>query len=166
VLLDHGADVDSVGPMGTPLVVAASQGHTSVVEVLLDHGADIEGGLSRKTPLFEAVRAGSAATVAVLIRHGANVNMHGGGTFRGATPLHEAVIWPSASLEIVELLVRAGADVNVRDDVLKLTPLEMARRNTGQNRSKIVEFLERQSRGGTEVIESKEPDVHPVCEVK
>ncbi|MGA5439758.1 ankyrin repeat domain-containing protein [Streptomyces griseoincarnatus] len=55
-----------------PLVLAATCGHTDVVDVLLDRGADIEDrDFKGRSPLEWAVSFGQPATVRLLLRRGA-----------------------------------------------------------------------------------------------
>lgn len=93
------------------------------IEAALKAGADIhETDKNGVTPLHHAVRFRSPAAVETLLRHGANVNQ----TCRrsGSTPLHRAVTWSGApatagkqasARQIIELLLRFGADVSIRN---------------------------------------------------
>ncbi|MGA5145492.1 ankyrin repeat domain-containing protein [Streptomyces griseoincarnatus] len=55
-----------------PLVLAATLGHTDVVDVLLDRGADIEDrDFKGRSPLEWAVSFGQPAAVRLLLRRGA-----------------------------------------------------------------------------------------------
>lgn len=100
------------------------------VGILLQHGADPNRGRaeSLETPLHHALaRAGDAdreELVRLLIDHGADVNAKTApgivsynfwrdARTRGETPLHRAAAY--ASIEIVELLLKAGADRSIRD---------------------------------------------------
>ena len=66
--------------------------------------------------IVEAARAAQWETVRVLVEQGADVNQAAG----GMTPLHWASYW--GNLETVDLLLGAGADAAVADD-LGVTPL-------------------------------------------
>ena len=93
------------------------------LNILVDAGADVNFGLS-STPLSLAAGRGSPKLVAALINAGANVNWHNS---TGWTPLHWACWCNDSSVECVELLLNAGADVNARgflDD--RGTPLDYA----------------------------------------
>ncbi|PTB34868.1 hypothetical protein M441DRAFT_205868 [Trichoderma asperellum CBS 433.97] len=63
----------------TPLHIAASKGHTPIVQMLLDTGeVDLESINSMgRTPLFEAV-GGVEETIRILLDHGADVNWKDG----------------------------------------------------------------------------------------
>ena len=73
---DQGAEIDKADNCGdTPLMVAASRGHTSVVSWLLQRGADrrlesVSGSWSGKTALAIAVERGHMDTVQVLAGYG------------------------------------------------------------------------------------------------
>lgn len=70
---------------------------------------------------------GKARIAALLIEAGADVNGYGtpedfDGFHSHAGPLHQAV--SSASLDLIKLLVRAGADLSATDKIFNGTPLE------------------------------------------
>lgn len=67
----HGADVDTLGPLGvTPLILAASHGSRRTADVLLDHGARISVQTGhRETALSEATAHGHADIVKLLLTH-------------------------------------------------------------------------------------------------
>jgi Ankyrin repeats (3 copies) len=78
--------------------------------------------LSSSIPLTHAVTSGNESAVTALLANGVDVNETTSG---GQTPLILAVIFGHTNL--VELLVRAGADPEVRDN-LGLNAIEWARR--------------------------------------
>lgn len=83
------------------------------IEKLINAGADVNNpsGLFATTPLMwaiEAARNGSKLTlVQFLLAHGADANLQ---DYFGATPLMNAA-W-EGNLPIVQLLIKAGADIN------------------------------------------------------
>ena len=97
------------------------------VKVLCQHGADPNRGRteSLETPLHHGLAgAGETELIQLLIDHGADVNaktepgvssfnFFGETPTRGETPLHRAAAY--ASIEVVELLLRAGADRAICD---------------------------------------------------
>jgi ankyrin repeat protein len=78
-LIDAGAEVNFFG--WPPLVYAACNGHTEIVDILIGKGAEINGKTENgSTALFFASRFGHLPTVKALLRHRADptvVNDHG-----------------------------------------------------------------------------------------
>lgn len=75
VLVEYGADVDSVGFFTAPPLFRASiSGCTGIVTLLLESGADvnIKGGSTRVTPLVTATLNGHTEIVRILLEHGAD----------------------------------------------------------------------------------------------
>ncbi|XP_059480520.1 ankyrin repeat and KH domain-containing protein 1-like [Neocloeon triangulifer] len=156
LLLARGAHPEAKGPdKSSALHAACARGFTEVAEVLLDGGARIDAmDSSDRTPLYLAVSRGHEDTVQMLIRRGARINLE---EIHGYNALCEAV-WQKKprlvclllesgakithshrllhhcvllrQLEIVQLLLQAGALANLRDDSGD-TPLLLAVR-TGQ----------------------------------
>lgn len=83
--------------------------------------ADDPALVREPAPLLAAARLGNARAVALLLSLGAPV---GGQDHDGASPLHRAV--QSGSLETVDALLAAGADVDRRDRRWRSTPLGWA----------------------------------------
>ena len=96
-------------------------------KLLVAHGADVNRGRddSLETPLHHALAGGAdIELIRLLVDRGANVNaktmpgvcsynFYGSTPTRGETPLHRAAAF--ASLEVVQLLLRAGADRAIQD---------------------------------------------------
>src|SRR5690606_38776614 len=111
----------------TPLLYAAREGATAVARLLMEAGADIEqADANGTTPLLTAIINDRMATARALIEAGADVNAV---DWYGQTPLWAAVdvrnldvngptrdngVDRAAVLEIIELLLERGADVNAR----------------------------------------------------
>lgn len=128
-LLANGETLSSLGN-NFDLNGAAYHGHWQLCQFLLENGADANSPLSDtgETPLHAALcKAGRPAydlVVKVLLAHGANPNCQtqissSTGSFmrdcrtRGETPLHRAAAF--GTLECIEMLLDAGADVAAKD---------------------------------------------------
>ncbi len=138
---------DSSG--NTPLHTAAISGSVPMADLLLSLGAGIDAdNLASLTPLSEAIRSAKDETALFLIDKGANLEKNGGAlvwaALRNRTAVAERLIAKGANIdqkkgdytplgnavrmgqfEVAELLVRKGADLNVRDS-LGNTPLDNA----------------------------------------
>ena len=101
-IIEHANDSKS-----TPLHGAATCGHGDVCEFLIEQGAivDQQDELGQ-TPLTVAAVARSKTCVKLLIEKGANVNHRDN---FGNTPLHAHVSTELKSIEIMEILIKAGA---------------------------------------------------------
>ncbi|RLM79218.1 hypothetical protein C2845_PM12G14200 [Panicum miliaceum] len=119
ILLSKGASVDALPNRGTPLHLAATDGHHKTVKILLDHNADcnkIVHGIY--TPLLVSIYAPSLKCVKILLKAGADVNGVG-----NITPLIDAV--SGGLTECMKCLLKAGADPNVPDEFGRM-PIEFA----------------------------------------
>lgn len=129
-LLDLGEDVHSLGPRGTALAVACSNGHADAVQLLLQAGANIELDASAisewrrngYTPLGFAVLGRHASVVKLLLAEGADVNHSD--DLPWSTLIEQAVY--NGDITVARLLISAGADVNSCDKVGDQTPLQIA----------------------------------------
>ena len=97
--------------------------------ILREAGANLEATSSlRLTPLHEAAVNGRPELLSLLIQSGVNVNVANN---IGYTPLHEATSIPLApgyagsAVDCVDLLLKAGAAVNV-EEINRWTPLDIA----------------------------------------
>ncbi len=158
ILIDYGADVRRVYPDGrTPLHIAVANGHFTTVELLIDRGADLaikdktgmtpldlaaainhpgmvgmllEAGATSSRPLLRnAVRQNRAELVVALLTHPGEPL---------APVLREALA--KSSPAIVGLLLKAGANINARDEA-GFTPLHDAA--LAGNASVVRSLLER-----------------------
>ncbi|WP_201829409.1 ankyrin repeat domain-containing protein [Microvirga zambiensis] len=116
-LIEAGADVNAKDRIDdSPYLYAGARGHLEILKMTLAHGADLKstnryGG----TALIPASERGHVDTVRTLIDAGVNVDHVNN---LGWTALLEAIILGDGGerhRQIVELLVKAGADVNLAD---------------------------------------------------
>jgi len=140
VLLDHRADIDLPDPDGvTPLHLAIMNANWDLAKQLILAGADVnQWDIFGEAPLFTAIgrrtqinggrgsidplnKTDGLTIVAMLLERGANPNMQlffrpanvtGSTLTRGSTPLIRAAT--TADLEVINLLLKHGADVNVK----------------------------------------------------
>ncbi|XP_072914150.1 ankyrin repeat and SOCS box protein 12a [Hemitrygon akajei] len=77
VLLDHGAEVDSLDVKAqTPLFTAVSGRHLDCVQALLRAGANPNGSIyNNSSPILVAAREGEVEILKELLEHGAEVNV-------------------------------------------------------------------------------------------
>ncbi|XP_043913504.1 ankyrin repeat and SOCS box protein 12 [Protopterus annectens] len=98
------------GIPGTPLRLAACEGHLKCLEVLLSFGAEVDSlDVKAQTPLFIAVRGGHLECVQALLAAGADPN---GSIHNGCSPLLNAA--RQGNVEIIKELLNHDAEINVR----------------------------------------------------
>jgi len=115
LLLEHGANPDTLDGAGTPLLMAAVySSHLSQVQLLLDHGANPNlKAADGNTALMWAAYNLDTKTVDLLLAHRADVNSK---DKNGLTALMYALINIKGShTAAIRSLLAAGADVNVLD---------------------------------------------------
>lgn len=119
---------------GTPLIYAAMQGYSRLVEMLLESGADTS---SVNETGFDALHAssmhGDPVTALALVEGGADLETVDSSV--GATSLHMAA--QAGNHQVVEVLVRAGAKVDQRTTDGE-TPLYLA---ATRDKSRVVSVL-------------------------
>lgn len=102
---------DSAGE--TALMLAIRQRHLPAVDLLLDAGADPNAVVTDWPILTEAAYqdafAGRTELVELLLAHGANPNPS------GYPPVAAAISQEGSSLDVIGLLIAAGADINAGD---------------------------------------------------
>ncbi|HKE85247.1 MAG TPA: ankyrin repeat domain-containing protein [Vicinamibacterales bacterium] len=119
ILIAAKATVDTPNDFGiTPLLHASRIGDAAMVDLLLKAGASPSRAHPEgETPLMAAARSGSVPAVRALLARGANVNA--AETIQNTT----ALMWASAEghLDVADVLIEAGADVNRQAHVTTLT---------------------------------------------
>lgn len=112
----------SVKPRGTnatsALHMAAESGSAECVQLLLDAGADLNSSsLTCPTPLHYALDSNHLECAQLLLERGAEPDTE---SSPGYTPLHGAA---AASPECLNLILKYGVRVNVREEDTGMTPL-------------------------------------------
>jgi hypothetical protein len=111
---------DIGGAHGTALIACCAKGKLGGVKLLLERNADLDIVCTgRGKALHVACRNGHKDVIRLLQQNGANVNED-----CGNTPLQLAAA--SGDLELVKLLVAAGADVNFPPNNQGSSPLQIA----------------------------------------
>ncbi|KAL5566301.1 hypothetical protein UlMin_029465 [Ulmus minor] len=119
-LLEQGADPSIASELGaTALHHSAGIGDIELMRHLLSKGVDVDSQSDAGTPLIWAAGHAQPEAVKVLLEHNANPNIE---TDDGVTPLLSSVA--AGSLTCMELLIQAGAKVNVSAG--GATPLHVA----------------------------------------
>ncbi|KZL82888.1 multiple ankyrin repeats single kh domain-containing protein [Colletotrichum incanum] len=138
-LLDRGADVNAFTtnenfPQGTALQVACESGKLEIVTLLLERGANPNLGAGEDTcPLIAAASKGEQEILKLLVKARADVNVFGG--WDNSTVLINAVA--NLPIESLQVLVDAGADVNLADQEADTALIVAAREGDGDS----VRFL-------------------------
>lgn len=116
-LLNAGAAVNVVGPLGSAFELAAVNDDLEMAALLLDHGADIEIRFEGSTELIWAVVDGRFEMTQLLLSRGADVRARSdeGLLATGSTALHASALTDFGHAAIAELLLEAGADVKAID---------------------------------------------------
>ncbi|RLU18410.1 hypothetical protein DMN91_008767 [Ooceraea biroi] len=134
-LILKGADVNAELIMGcTPLHCAVEIGHEKIARTLLKHGANVNAidKIYKNAALHYAAKYGHEGIVKTLLEYKADPNIN---TFQGLTPLHLAV---QNGLEIVNILLKHGVDINAKTKIYYWTPLHYAVKSGHEI---VVEFL-------------------------
>lgn len=112
-----------VNSFGKSLLDAATKnGQIDIAKFLLKSGVDINGKFELEPPIVTAAKHNQYPMIEFLLKTGANVNLTG--SFH-RTALFYSVV--SGYFEIIKLLIRSGADVNIKDDEFgaQFSPLQI-----------------------------------------
>uniref|UniRef100_A0A2C9K917 GOLD domain-containing protein n=1 Tax=Biomphalaria glabrata TaxID=6526 RepID=A0A2C9K917_BIOGL len=103
-----------------------SEATVSDIQQLLDEGADVNClNKNDLPPLHVGVRNKHTDAIDVLVHGGAQINAKGPSAVKGNTALHEAVTLGPSGMKVIEALLTAGADHNVKNDRNE-TPYDLA----------------------------------------
>lgn len=113
-LIKYGAQVDCTDPNGfTPLLSACFRGQNEIVACLLQNSASVDQCDNDGWSVLHYASSLSAATVRLLVQFGASINQQ---NQYGSTPLAVLADRPCPRVDIIELLLMAGADPNLVDN--------------------------------------------------
>jgi len=139
ILIESGSDVNAMDNISdSPYLYAGAEGHLEILRMTLEHGADLAsvnryGG----TALIPAAHHGHIETVRELLQTATDIDHVNN---LGWTALLEAVILGDGGpiyIEIVKLLLEAGADAEIADRD-GLTPLEHAKQRGYAEMTKLL----------------------------
>lgn len=139
LLLKCGADIEAKDCRdNTALSIACTMGHTEVVTALLEHGANPnhaskDGG----TPLQNICAMGNIALLKLILKPQYKLDVNAQGT-NGVTPLMAALTTAPKPYLLAQMLIEAGADVNIAEEQYHATPLLLA---IGRNDADLVTLL-------------------------
>ena len=113
------------------LMLAALKGHVALVKLLVENDADVNK--PGWTPLHYAATAGNVPIIELLLDNSAYIDAE---SPNGSTPLMMAAMYGTP--EAVKVLIQAGADLNVKNQ-LGLSALDFAVRGNRQNAKELIE---------------------------
>ena len=145
MLMDAASDLNALNAAGQPpLGIAMEAGNFRLGKFLLDKGAHADP-LDARPPLIDAAANDDddVGGVQLLLRHKVRIN---GVDSQGRTALHHAAM--QGNLDIIDLLLDAGAEVKARDDH-GMTPLLLAAAN-----GRLLAFRRIRSRLGSEAADA------------
>ena len=135
-LIDAGANINSQNEWKkTPLHLAATHQQIETVRLLVSAGANLESkDKYGSTPLHQAASMRKGDSIEYLIESGADVNAV---TKSGVSVLHTSIGHPSY-IELVRMLIEAGANVNYGTPKYEVFPLHYA---MDENQFRIFDLL-------------------------
>jgi len=143
-LIKAGVDVSKKFNLGasrniTPLYFAVSLGQADIGKLLIDAGADVNIKFEGVNLLHvAALYGGNKAVAELLIAKGLDVNQKctASGKAKDITPLHAAA--GKDKIEVAEVLIKNGAELDAKVFQNHYTPLHVAARN---NKKAVAELL-------------------------
>jgi ankyrin repeat protein len=120
LLLEHGANVNSLNGGTTPLHIASYNGNTNIISLLLDYDANLTI-YNKAGHLAIHVAVENIDVFQQLLDKGADINAM---TSNGGSVLAVA-IWNNAPILTINLILNKGVDVNNIDNT-PCTPLHVA----------------------------------------
>jgi uncharacterized protein len=120
-LIEYGADINLVAPIGTPIMAALEKGCDECVEMLLEAGCDVELTTTISGPLSKAIEARRPDLLERLLKAGCPPDQVPG--YGGCPGLVLAV--ETGCAECVGVLLQGGAEPNSRASmVMTIDPLK------------------------------------------
>jgi ankyrin repeat protein len=135
VLIDKGADVNMTTQYGeTILMRALGNSNKELASLLIEKGADLSPTRpGSEPPLFRIIGMGDNDLLTLAIQKKADLNIKDSA---GNTPLMRAVMYGDGKTELVEALIKAGADINAQN-LMGQTALDLVRRGNNE----VIELL-------------------------
>lgn len=171
-MIQEGADVNQTSDCFHALTIAAMEGDEGLVKLLLDKGAKVDNR-SKECDYTDRIgpfrmkfrwgartaldRVANAKIAKLLLAKGANPNIAGYREYTFA-PDFDAALWNAvrkSDLELVKVLVEAGANVNVYNSSGKNAIWEMAEARKSQGKPEFLSYLQSKGMKKLEITEAK-----------
>ena len=111
-LLSNGAELNARDFHGrTAFMLSLRQGNKELTRYFLDQGAELHTNYTLTNALFDAITGQDVEMTEYLLQHGFSVNIM---NRTQTTPIHIAAA--KGDVDIIDLLIRQGANVNQLDD--------------------------------------------------
>ncbi|TGL18942.1 ankyrin repeat domain-containing protein [Leptospira yanagawae] len=171
-MIEEGAEVNQTSDCFHALTIAAMEGDESLVKLLLDKGAKVENR-SKECDYTDRVgpfkmkfrwgartaldRVANAKIAKLLIAKGANPNIAGYREYSFG-PDFDTALWNAvrnADLELVKVLVEAGANTNVYNQSGKNAIWQMAEAKKSQGKPELMAYLQSKGMKNLEITDAK-----------
>lgn len=171
-MIEEGADVNQTSDCFHALTIAAMEGDEGLVKLLLDKGAKVDNrsnecDYSEKIASFRMRfrwgartaldRVANANIARLLIAKGANPNIAGYREYSFG-PDHDLALWNAVrneDLELVKVLVQAGANVNVYNKSGNNAILDIAEAKKTQGKPEFLSYLQSKGMKKLEITDAK-----------